>query len=513
VVAVATSACAAIEGLNAYGPGSSDGGIFKDGSDSPTMPGDELGADAMPEATPEEAPPEDSPEDASAPEVVTPSDAPLSTDDAPAFDAGNCTSAVDPAHGVFVARTGTDGAGCGTTTATPCQSIGAGIATALANVDGAMRNIVYVAAGRYTEKVTLSGGVTVQGGWHWDGTSTWTFECVQPAESVVVVQAPPADNMTVVATADDGKTTTLSTLTVLSKPSANPGESLYGIFATGANTVIALTDVVVTMQAGGNGAAGTMGDAGAPAAGSCSSGDGASATTIGSTGTAGAAGTFSSTGYTTHSGGTGGNGSAGDNGAAGTTPGATVPYTNCGASQCTQTAQMSCVGGPGVPGCSGGGGIGGTGGAGGGSSVAVFAKDSTVTITAGGYLAGNGGNGGAGGAGGPGAPGTSGGPGPSSLCITNAWGPCDGGASNTCMPTGTVTAAGSTIPGTAGGSGSNGGQGGGGAGGNSYAVLMGGLAAGKLNIAGSPALSVGKAGAGGAGGGPPGNAAATGPSF
>jgi hypothetical protein len=501
VVTLGATSCAAIEGLDKYAPGPS--APVDASADTTVVPHDATMTDVTPEAATEGGPTDDGSDDGlEEGDAVVQTDGPA-TNDAPPYDAGSCMSAVDPAHGVFVAPPpgGVDARGCGTLPTMPCQTISAGIATANAKTDGAARTIVYVAEGTYTETVTLSGGVTVQGGWHWDGGSNWSFECTTPAATLVKVQAPASSNMTVVATANDSKTTTLSTLTVLSKATANAGESLYGVFATGANTVLALTDVIVTMQAGGKGQDGSQGGAGsaAGAAGSCgAASDGNNASTPGGAGTAGAVGSFSATGYTTHVGGTGGNGSTGDNGMAGP-GGVTVVATACGGSPCAIQSQGNCDGGAGLEGCGGGGGLGGTGGSGGGSSVAVFANDATVTITAGGYLAGNGGNGGAGGAGGAGAAGGGGAPGFPTNCPASS---CSG---TSCVG-GVVSASGGDA-GTSGGRGSTGGQGGGGAGGDSYTLVTLGLAKTRLTLVGSPALTAGNPGMGGPGNGSAGLAA------
>jgi hypothetical protein len=518
LVAVATSACAAIEGLDHYGPGSGGSDATVDGR---VVTGDSSGGVVPGDSGEEGVPGEDASDATVTPDgdamAIGASDAPPSTDDAPDFDAGNCmTAMVDPVHGVFVAGGpdgGTDGAGCGTSPTNPCASIGAGITTATSKPDGAARSIVYVSAGLYTEKVTLPGGVTVQGGWHWGGGSTWTFDCTSAPESAVVVQAPSGDNMTVVATSNNGMTATLSVLTVLSKPEANvqPGESLYGVYATGNNTVLTLTDVVVTMQAGGAGQPGTTGAAGTNPA-SCSPGDGASAasSTVGTVGSAGAAGSFSGTGFTTHAGGTGGNGVAGDHGPVGG-PATPVTYTACTSvttnpASCMQSATLSCVGGTGVNGCGGGSGSGGTGGGGGGSSVAIFANNAAVTITGGAFEAGSGGNGGAGGVGGAGGTGSAGATGPTTSCATSS---CSG---TMCMPSGSsTTAPGGAAPTTPAGQGSAGGLGGGGAGGDSYAIVTLGAATAVLSLSRAvpPALGVGRAGTG-AGTAPNGSAAVQG---
>jgi len=503
-VAIATSACAAIEGLGTYDtkPGGDAGGAtdapVTDVSTSDLGVGSEVSGEEN--VAGEDAPSDvahDGTTDADG-MVALEDDGPVSTDDAPAYDAGNCTTAmVDTVHGVFVAPTGTDppdGGTCGLSASSPCLTIGAGLASAKG-----VHNIVYVSAGRYTEKLTLVGGVTVQGGWTWQGGSNWSFSCSPNPESLVVVQAPTTSNQTVVASSNNGMTGTLSTLTVLSKPAAQPGESLYGVYATGMNTVLALTDVVVTVAAGGAGAPGIAGATGSTPSGACTAADGhdAGAATGGTPGAAGAAGTFSSTGFTAHAGGMGGNGAAGDNGMAGGA-GSTTQYSVCAtASPCTN-GQNNCVGGTGQNGCGGGGGSGGTGGAGGGSSVAVFAYQATVTITAGGYQAGNGGAGGAGGAAGPGASGTPGATGLTSDCPPSA---CSDAGAMLCILLNTTFTAAGGLAGGPGGSGSAGGQGGGGAGGNSYAIVTGGAATTTLTLSPSnpPTLEHGNGGAGAGG--------------
>jgi hypothetical protein len=495
---VIAASCAYISGGDDYSAGSGQSADAPIGTDGPS---DEAGlGDGAPVS-----------------DVQAPVDVVVTVpDDAPSFDAGVCgVTMVDLVHGIFVAPPpgGVDSAGCGTSPSSPCASIGQGLMTATIKTDAGAGNIVYVAGGPtggspaapYVEKVTLPGGVTVQGGWHWagGGSSEWTFDCSASPESVVTVQAPSADNMTVIANSNNGMST-LSTLTVLSKATANPGESLYAIFATGANTQLTLTDVVVTMQQGGTGPTGTNANSAAPAApasSSCSSGDGNSMTTSGSVGTAGAGASVSSTGFATHTGGMGSNGTPGDNGTAGQ---AAMPqsYPACvkAPPACT-SGQAMCTGAPGVNGCGGGAGLAGTGGGGGGSSVAVFAFDAMVTITAGVLQAGNGGTGGPGGTGSAGAMGSQGAVGQFTNCAQST---C--ASSSLCMVTGMTTAAAGGTSGGTGGQGSNGGQGGGGAGGDSYSILTGGMATTRLTLSPSapPLLASGQPGASGMPNGPTG---------
>src|SRR5207302_775635 len=116
---------------------------------------------------------------------------------------------VDDNTGVFVSPTGTDASNCGTSRTAPCKTISAAISTTK-GVAG--RTHVYVAAGQYVEALTILAGITVEGGWHATGT-TWTFDCGGTAASLVTVQAPPTNNVTVTASAIGGAAT-LSTMTV-----------------------------------------------------------------------------------------------------------------------------------------------------------------------------------------------------------------------------------------------------------------------------------------------------------
>jgi hypothetical protein len=383
----------------------------------------------------------------------------------PVEDAGTCAGpSVNAGTGIFVTTGGTDGASCGTSPGSPCKTIGAGITSAHANG----RTTVYVSAGKYVEEVKPVAGVTVQGGWHASG-ATWSFDCSDAPDSVVKVQAPASSNTTVLANAINGAAT-FSTMTVLSMAtsSVQPGQSIYGVFATGSNTQLTLTDVVVNVVAGGGGQTGGMGSTGSSPPSSCSSGDGQSNTTAGAQGGGASAGTFSSSGFTPSSGNTGSSGNAGDNGTGAPSPTPTS-YSTCSTEilSCNMNAASSCTGTAGKNGCSGGGGGGGAGGGGGGSSVALFIDAAQVTVAAGSLTAGNGGNGGAGGSGGQGAGGSAGAAGSSTQCTPSSCNflQCNQGS----KVTGAAGGAGGT-----GGHGSTGGQGGGGAGGDSYAVMSGG---------------------------------------
>ncbi len=212
-------------------------------------------------------------------------------------DAGSgvphCPQSTNDSTGIYVTPTGADATGCGASRGAPCLTIAGAIAS---TSYFAGRDTIYVGAGTYVEKVTPPAGVTIMGGWQVSG-STWTFDCGTTPEADVIVQAPSTSNVTVLASSVGGAVT-LSTLTIESKATANAGESLYGVFATGTTTQITLTNVAVTMAKAGDGQTPAQAGSGSAAAATCTAGDGASATTPGSTGTGGPIGTFSATGFT-----------------------------------------------------------------------------------------------------------------------------------------------------------------------------------------------------------------------
>ncbi len=141
---------------------------------------------------------------------------------------------------------------------------------------------------------------------------------------------------------------------------------------------------------------------------------------------------------------------AGDGGV--TLDGASGDATTCG----SDTFADACAG-QGGSGCGGFGGGGGTGGQGGGAAIALMAIGSTsVSMTNGGLVAGNGGVGGNGGDGQQGSPGDAGAQGTALVCSLT---PCTSGCNNSNFSGGA---------GGPGGVGGPGGQGGGGAGGPRY---------------------------------------------
>jgi hypothetical protein len=350
---------------------------------------------------------------------------------------------------VYVSTTGCDGLYCGAK-ATPCRTIQHGIDRAAV----VHATSVYVGTGTYSESVTLASGLTVQGGF----TSTWDPTDGGAATIIQGMRSPTVQLSGVTAA------TTLSTVTVWGKETADLGESLYGIFATGDadGGTFTLDNVIVSVADAGAGAAGASPGAATPAAASCAAGNGADGGSGSTGGTS--AGAFGASGYTPGNGGPGTAAAAGQNGSPG--------QSNCTTDDCVHGCQSlicgvstfapACAGG-GAPGCGGGAGQGGGGGGGGGSSVGVFVWGAVVVLSHGSVQAGNGGDGAPGTAGSQGAAGSAGAAGASTSCVT--------GTSNcigSCVETSESATGGA---GTAGGNGGLGGTGGGGSGGSSYALF------------------------------------------
>lgn len=407
--------------------------------------------------------------------------------DAPSGCSARTTS---DSTGVFVSTSsGNDTTGCGTRTI-PCKTIQRGITEA---TQGTGKTTVYVASGAYTESVTLAAGLTIEGGWSASGL-TWTPICDNTTSTAVSIQG--VTNTTV--TASYNGSSTLRFVSVTSKASADPGESLYGVFATGSSTDLTLDQIAVSVGTGGVGNDGTSGSSGTSATDAgCTASNGANGAP-GASGVGGDGGAFSATGYA-GSDGTGGApgaaghaGTAGGNGACGTCDGFGGSCPN----SCGFTSGQKCATN-GLAGCGGAAGTGGTQGIAGGASIAVFAWDAHVTILGGSYATGNGGNGGGGGLGADGGTGSAGAPGTTAACPTQLSNPqC---IVNFCS--GTLVSEYTLDAGTAGGSGGAGGpgaQGGGGSGGWSYAIVQGGD--GGVSLDGGT-LAHGDAGSGGVLGG------------
>ncbi len=395
----------------------------------------------------------------------------------------------DDAQGIFVTPTGMNSGTCGTRAA-PCKTISFSVIRAAA----AFRGKVFVASGTYVEKVILAAGIDIVGGWEVAGT-TWKRACVTP-EQLVVVRAPALQNITFEAR-DLGGEARLTLLRIESMPAANlvPGQSVYGVVATGATTALVLADVDVVMGNAASGASGPKGDAGAPGPASCAAGVAVVAApgTPGAQGAGAPLGTYDSPNeYVPGTALAGGVGTAGGNGNAGGPPPACV---QCGTCAPTPTCdfvltpgQMSC-GMAGKNGCGGGSGDPGGPAIGGGSDIGVFAWDATVTLKGGSVKSGDAGNGGAGGAGGTGGAGTAG-------VVGTMGDPCTSSCAivgGVCTPVMTRGAGGTA--GGAGAIGGIGGSGGGGGGGSSFATYQGGQ--GVVTVMGGAMLSHGKPGKGG----------------
>ncbi len=395
-----------------------------------------------------------------------------------ANDAGDCTArAVDDATGVFVTVNGADTSTCGTR-AEPCMTIQTGINQAKLNA----HSTVYIARGTYVESISLADGITLEGGWD-TASLTWIPVCDTTKVSAVKITMPSATNVVV---AIGGGTAGLRYVSVIGKASAQASESVYGIFAT--NATLTLDTISVSVNAGGDGASGIVGDAGAQGAIDCDAGDAAAGAASGNVGVGASEGAFGATGYTPQSGGPGAaDGSTG-------TPGTCTINSSC-ITTC-YTCLSICVNA--LAGCGGEPGFGGSGGLGGGSSVAVYGWNANIKVIGGAIASGNGGAGGAGGGGGAGG---SGGAGGVKDAVCNSF----------CNDAGCATV-GDTSPqiGGTGGTGASGGQGGGGAGGSSFALFNGGDA-GTVTLTNAPALTFGQPGAGGVVNGASGNASGQGP--
>lgn len=399
----------------------------------------------------------------------------------------------DAGNGVFVATSGDDKSGCGTLEA-PCKTLKQAI-------DAASKGkIVYVAAGTYEEDgLSLKAGVTLQGGWERSLQGNWNHVCISNRRQAVVIRAKSADR-TLSATNLGGRAT-LDTLSIASKASAAPSQSLYGIFATGSSTQITLRDVAIDVAAAGAGTPGSAGQDGAAPSASCAAGNGTSGANEGTPGAGAPSGSFSTTGYTAKSGQPGG---VGSDGAAGTAapPAPCLDTCPLGNTICKKLPSELCVwdsptklcAGTGSNGCGGGGGKGGVAGSGGGSSVGVFLWDATLQLDNGVVRTGRGGDGAVGGVGGRGKAGTSG--------VASTVSPtCNRCEFSWLYPDACLVTTRSVPGGAAGGPGGlgrNGGSGGGGAGGHSYAVYKGGsavavVASGVDLTAGSPGRGGGAA--------------------
>jgi hypothetical protein len=404
-----------------------------------------------------------------------------------------CDPAEKPAAGaVFVSPTGSD-ANSGKSDF-PVQTIGQAIGLAKAS----FATKIYLASGDYTLTDTLTFGVgeegiVIEGGWTKSGPA-WAPLCQPGRRSFTTISVAAA---VAVRVQDLSKAAGLRHLKIATKaqgasPAGEPGESMFGVWVSGAQTAFNLYDIEVVAGAAGQGGDPPPAPSKPTTPATCDGATGCCTTEVGcgdnsvgpsppAQGSAGAdapAGTFDSNGYQPGTGTVGPPGTKGHNGKIGSPGGntgkkcSTTSCGNClpgcpGTCSGTYTAGPTLVGGTGKCGCAGQGGGGGAGGRGGGSSVALLATDgATVSIQYVTLHAGKGGNGANGGAGGPGGDGAAGQPGDQGGCNTG----CHSSCSGTCQCAIYSTESGGP-PGTKGGAGGLGANGGGGSGGPSFSFV------------------------------------------
>lgn len=405
---------------------------------------------------------------------------------------------------VFVSAQGSDTTGDGSLDK-PLATLGQAIKLAA----NSSAKLVVADQGTYKESVAFDAkvaGVAIRGGFKKAG-GVWSRDCDASARQKTVIDSP-----TNVGVRIDNVSAKLETLTVLTKAkparvSGAAGESQYGVFVTGDDAIVALTDVRVVGGGGGDGGSAVKLVASAPVTcdGLTGCGDGANGSP-GTVGTDAPASTFGLTGHLPGNGGDGTPSSSGKNGVAGKDDGATktgchaqsgcagvCKDNNCGAIGGTSSVK----GAQGKCGCGGLGGQSGGGGWGGGASVALFVSGKGVVTVAFSELTSH-----SGGAGSPGkAPtaglsGTDGTKGASVTCYTNCYSasPCGNCEQNS-------EVAGGGTKGLPGGKGGDGMPGGNGAGGASIAIVrVGGalvtLSDGSVANPGKGGLGAGSAPAG-----------------
>jgi hypothetical protein len=402
-----------------------------------------------------------------------------------------CIPDADTVNGAFVS--GAHGGGSACTATQPCATIAAAIATG--------KTILYLDAATYTEVVALpAASLAVHGGWAYTAGAPQPWTNCGGTNATSIIAAPAGQSSAVTAAA--AGTWTLDTLTIENDTTATTSQSLYGVHASAG--ALTLTNVSISVAAGGIGAGGSQGMAGSTPTGTCTPSAAGSCSGVagpaGTGGSAGSPGSYSAAGFAPGPvAGTGATGNTGCNGSAG---GDGNPYTSCGLANdgdgCGSHAEVS---GPGLPGCGGTGGGGGSGGAGGGASIGVF---SAGTVTFGASVTIKTGAGGTGGPGGPGGGGGSplapaaGGAGSEHTGCANTPSGCKPGGATPCgCSSGNVIPVAGGTAGGAGAPGSTGGAGGGGGGGDSfcYATASGGASAGA-----TVTCNHGSGGTGGSGG-------------
>ncbi|MEO7112307.1 MAG: hypothetical protein ABI183_17810 [Polyangiaceae bacterium] len=370
----------------------------------------------------------------------------------------------DTSAGIFVyGDVGQDVSNCGDES-TPCKTLNYGI-TKAKGTSGKTTVFVAVGDSPYNETVKLLSNITVEGGWtvvgsgdkaEWDRVCSFT-DATQIATIVGTESA--------AVRADDlGGEATLRYLAIRTKV-AGPGESIYGVFASGSSTRVMLDNVFVEVGVGGPGKPGADGIPGLTGGPSCPIGNAITSPSA-EAGVGAQLGTVGANGVSPKSATNGESGATGGNGLRGTDGGCIACLACAGGLGACSSAPDSC-GGVGKSGCGGGGGGGGAAGGSGGSAVGIYAWAGAVVVVGGKIDVAGGGNGGAGGNGASGGEGGAGEIGDvATACSTSCL-----NAGLACTATVLSTGAGTPGLGTRGANGSTGGAGGGGAGGYAFGVV------------------------------------------
>lgn len=372
---------------------------------------------------------------------------------------------------VFVSPEGDDTTGSGSMDK-PLKTLG----QALKLAANSGPKLVIADQGTYKESVTFDAkvaGVAVRGGFKKTG-SLWARDCDAAARQKTVIDSPTHVGVRVENVAAKLETLSVQTKAKGTSAPGAAGESQYGVFVTGDDASVSLTDVRVVAGAGGDGGDAVKLIASTPVTcdglnGCGSGGDGAP----GTTGADAPASTFDLAGHLPGNGADGKPSSSGGNGTAGKDA---TPKAGCMDKGCTGDCVSFCgtlgtphpvSGGKGTCGCGGLGGNSGGGGWGGGASVALFVSGKGVVTVAFSELTSlSGGKGSSGREATGGLPGSLGSKGIDQAC----WGTCSKpGTCGDCAQGSTVATGG--VAGGLGGKGGDGKPGGNGAGGPSVAIV------------------------------------------
>ena len=401
---------------------------------------------------------------------------------------------------VFVSPDGDDTTGSGSMDK-PLKTLG----QALKLAANSGPKLVVADQGNYKESVTFDSkvaGVAVRGGFKKTG-SLWARDCDAAARQKTVIDSPTNVGVRVENVAAKLETLSVQTKAKGATASGAAGESQYGVFVTGDDASVSLTDVRVVAGAGGDGGDAVKLVASTPVTcdGLAGCGNGGSGTP-GTAGTDAPASTFDLAGHLPGNGADGKPSSSGSNGMAGKDDGTTK--TGCHSPGCAGVCSSGTCGALGTAfsvkgekgkcGCGGLGGTSGGGGWGGGASVALFVSGKGVVTVAFSELASQvGGKGSAGKAGAIGLEGTDGSKGANVTCHTNCYSasPCGNCEQNSEIAIGGAK-------GGLGGKGGDGKPGGNGAGGPSVAIVRVGGAVVTLSDGSLPNPGKGGFGAGSA---------------